>query len=57
MENQSIDTTPTAPLTSSIREVVDLLDQGVPTNFVPGIVSKLAQSSAEIISWLVREED
>jgi hypothetical protein len=47
----------TAFALNSIREVVDLLDQGVPTNFVPGIVSKLVQASAEVVTWLVLEED
>ncbi len=42
---------------NSIREVVDLIEQGAPTNFVPGLVSKLAQASAEVVAWLVREED
>jgi hypothetical protein len=47
----------TALALNSIRETLDFIEQGVPVNFVPGLVSKLAQTSAEIVTWLVREEE
>ena len=47
----------TALSLNSIREVVDLIEQGVPPNFVPGLVSRLTQASAQVIAWLVREEE
>jgi hypothetical protein len=47
----------TALALNSIRETLDFIEQGVPVNFVPGLVSKLAQASAEIVTWLVREEE
>jgi len=42
---------------TSIREVANLIDQGVSPDFVPGFVSDLARASAEVIAWLVRRDE